>query len=172
MMNNIHFKHSILAVALTLTAAIPNAFAFDTDEINQSSYEKAFKALDTDNNAALSEAEASKSEFFNKKHFALADANHDGSLTEEEFTNYKSAVEKKNLKRVISDSTITSKIKAKLLKDEGLKSLKVSVETHKGIVILSGFVKTAEQITLTEKIATETEGVKSVKNRLELKKED
>jgi hyperosmotically inducible protein len=98
--------------------------------------------------------------------------NHDGSLTQEEYTNYKSTVEKKYVKRVASDSAITSKIKAKLLKDEGLKSFKVSVETHEGIVILSGFVKTVEQIKQTEKIASETEGVKSVKNRLELKKED
>lgn len=128
--------------------------------------------MDTDSNGALSLTEAKKSEFFTEKHFALADVNHDQSLSQDEFTNYKSKIEQKNLKRVVSDSTITSKIKAKLLKDEGLKSLKVSVETHQGIVILSGFVKTAEQIKQTEKIAAETDGVKSVKNRLELKKED
>jgi len=172
MKNNKHFKHSLFVATLSLGISIPQAFAFDTSEINQSSYEKSFIALDTDNNETLSKLEAGKEALFNKKHFNIADVNHDGSLTQEEYTNYKSTVEKKYVKRVASDSAITSKIKAKLLKDEGLKSFKVSVETHEGIVILSGFVKTVEQIKQTEKIASETEGVKSVKNRLELKKED
>jgi hyperosmotically inducible protein len=172
MMNNIYFKHSALALALTLTAGIQNALAFDTNEINQSSYEKAFNVLDTDGNELLSKEEASKSEYFNEKHFSAADVNKDGSIDQDEYADYKSKVEKEYLKRVASDSSITSKIKANLLKDSGLKSLKVSVETHQGIVILSGFVKTAAQISQAEKIAAETKGVKSVKNRLELKQEN
>lgn len=170
MKQNIQFKSSILVMALALSAT--QAFAFDTAEINQSTYEKSFKALDTDANEVLSKAEASKEALFNKKHFKIADTNHDGSLDQAEYTEYRGSVEKKNVKRVAKDSVITSKIKGKLLKDEGLKSLKVSVETHEGIVILSGFVKTEEQIQQSTKIATETEGVKSVKNNLILKKED
>ena len=171
-MNNIYLKRTLISIAIALSTGSPNVFGFDTDEVNQSSYEQAYKALDTDNNGSLSELEASKSEFFTKKHFAMADANHDGNLTLEEFREYKSEAEKKNLKRVVSDSTITSKIKANLIKDHGLKSLKISVETHKGIVILSGFVKTTEQIIQAEKIATATTGVITVKNRLELKNSD
>lgn len=170
MKKNIQFKSSILVMALAFSA--PQAFAFDTDEINQSTYETSFKALDTDANQLLSKAEAGKEALFTKKHFKIADTNHDGSLNQEEYTKYRGDVEKKNAKRVVKDSVITSKIKGKLLKDEGLKSLKVSVETHEGIVILSGFVKTQEQILQSTKIATETEGVKSVKNDLVLKKEN
>ena len=141
MKNNFDFKNSVLTVTITLSFGAPQAFAFDLKDINQTNYEKVFKELDTDNNGILSIAEARKTEFFTEKHFSRADTNHDESLSQEEFTNYKSKIEKKNLKRVVSDSAITSKIKAKLLLDEGLKSLKVSVETHKGTVILSGFVK-------------------------------
>jgi len=108
---------------------------------------------------------------FFSKHFSAADKNKDGSLDQEEYTNYKSQAEQKNVKRVVKDSVITSKIKGNLLKDEGLKSLKVSVETHKGVVQLSGFVETESQIQQAEKIAAETEGVKSVKNSLLLKKD-
>lgn len=159
-----------MTIALSIGAS--QAFAFEMSEINESSYQKAFKALDSDGNESLSLAEAKKSEFFTEKRFALADTNHNKSLSEEEFKNYKSAAERKNLKRVVADSTITSKIKAKLLNDEGLKSLKVSVETHQGIVILSGFVKTEAQMKQAEQIAQDTDGVSTVKNRLELKKED
>lgn len=166
------YKHSILILTLALSAGVTTAYAFDTNDINESSYEKSFKDLDADNNGSLDILEAKKSDFFTKKHFALADVNHDGLLNQEEYTNYKSKDERKNLKRVASDSSITTKIKAKLLMDEGLKSFKVSVETHKGIVLLSGFVKTADQMALAEKIAVETEGVKSVKNRIEVKKEE
>jgi hyperosmotically inducible protein len=65
---------------------------------------------------------------------------------------------------------ITSKIKTELLKDEGLKSFKVHVETYQGIVQLNGFVETEEQITLAGKVAASVEGVKSVKNSLMIKK--
>lgn len=68
------------------------------------------------------------------------------------------------------DNFITSKVKGNLLKDEGLKSLKVSVKTHQGVVLLSGFVETEDQIQQAGKIAADTEGVKSVKNSLMLKK--
>jgi hyperosmotically inducible protein len=170
MKKNIQFKSSMLVIALAFST--PQAFAFDLAEANQSTFETSFKALDTDTNQLLSTEEAGKETLFTKKHFNIADVNHDGSLDQQEYTKYRGDVEKKNAKRVVKDSVITSKIKGKLLKDEGFKSLKVSVETHKGIVILSGFVKTQEQIEQSTKIASETEGVKSVKNDLILKKED
>jgi hyperosmotically inducible protein len=75
------------------------------------------------------------------------------------------------MKRATSDTMITSKVKGNLLKDEGLKSLKVSVKTNHGVVLLSGFVETEDQIKQAETIAKETEGVKSVKNSLLLKKQ-
>jgi hyperosmotically inducible protein len=66
---------------------------------------------------------------------------------------------------------VTSKVKGSLLKDEGLKSMKVHVKTHQGVVILSGFVDTKDQVTKAGEIASNTEGVNSVKNSLLIKKE-
>ena len=58
-----------------------------------------------------------------------------------------------------------------MLKDEDLKSIHVSVKTHQGVVQLSGFVETEDQIQQAGKVAADVEGVKSVKNSLLLKKE-
>lgn len=171
MKDTLHFKSAILVTALAFSTVSLQAFAFGTaDDVDQTAYTSAFKALDTDNNGTLSKSEVKKEKIF-RGHFAAADKNHDGTLDQQEYTDYRSQAEQKNVKRIASDSVITSKIKSKLLGDEGLKSFKVSVETHQGVVLLSGFVATAEQIQQAEKIAAGTEGVKSVKNSLVLKKD-
>jgi hyperosmotically inducible periplasmic protein len=168
MKNHFNIKSSLFLLALTASS---QAFALDDlSEANQSAYTTAFKALDADNDGTLTKVEAKKEKLF-AKHFAAADADKDGTLDEQEYTNYKSKSEQKTVKRVVKDSVITSKVKASLLKDEGLKSLKVSVETSHGVVLLSGFVETEGQIIQAAKVASETEGVKSVNNSLMLKKE-
>ena len=169
MKNNLNFKSTMLVIAL---ASSSQAFALDhtMESGNQSAYTTAFKVLDTDDNGALSKSEAEREKLF-AKHFDAADANKDGTLNEEEYTNYKTQAEQKNVKRVMSDSMVTSKVKGNLLKDEGLKSMKVHVKTHQGVVLLSGFVDTEEQVTQAGKVATETEGVKTVKNSLLVKKD-
>jgi hyperosmotically inducible protein len=166
-----NFKLCSLVIAITLAASSTQLFALDNtmEEGNQSAYTTEFKSLDTNSDGMLNKAEV-KSEKAFAKNFGTADKNADGSLNQEEFTNFKSQVDQKNMKRVGSDSIITSKIKAELLKDEGLKSLKVHVETYQGIVQLNGFVETEDQIKQAEKVAASVEGVKSVKNSLMLKK--
>jgi hyperosmotically inducible protein len=166
MKTNANFKFTLLAIALSFSTG---AYAFGTaDDVDQTAYTDSFKALDTDNSGGLSKSEVKSDKLFSR-HFAAADTNHDASLDQEEYTNYKTHADQKNAKRVANDSLITSKVKGKMLKDEGLKSLKVSVETHQGIVLLSGFVDTENQIQQAEKIALGTEGVNSVKNSLVLK---
>jgi hyperosmotically inducible protein len=171
MKSNINFKTTLLVTAMALSAGSLQAYAFGTaEDVDKTVYTDAFKALDIDKSGTLTKAEVKKEKIFSK-HFAAADKNHDGTLDQQEYTDYRTQAEQKNVKRVVSDSVITSKVKGKLLKDEGLKSLKVSVETHQGIVLLSGFVETENQIAQAEKIATATEGVNSVKNSLVLKKD-
>lgn len=171
MKNNTSFKLSTLVITLALSSGSLQAFALDSVmDANQTANTTAFKALDTDHNGTLSKSEAKKEKLF-AKNFAAADKNNDGTLDEQEYTDYKSQAEQKNVKRVVSDSVITSKVKGSLLKDEGLKSLKVSVKTHQGVVLLSGFVDSKDQIQQAGKVAAETEGVKSVKNSLLLKKD-
>lgn len=162
---------AILSAGLiTGVTSLPAAAIGDTSEINQSNYAKSYHALDLDGNGALNQAEAGKEKLF-VKNFAAADSNNDGALSEEEYTNYRSNVERKYVKRVASDSVITSKVKANLLKEEGFKSLKINVKTYQGVVLLSGFVESEAQISQAEKVAKGIEGVTSVKNNLVLKKE-
>lgn len=171
MKSHTRFKSTMVITALLLGTASLHAYAMGTaDDVDATEYTKSFESLDTDKNGSLSKAEVSKEKHFAKS-FAAADKNHDGSLDQQEYTDHRAQAEKKNVKRVAKDSVITSKVKGKLLKAEGLKSLKISVETHQGIVLLSGFVASEEQIKQAESIAAETEGVKSVKNSLVLKKD-
>jgi len=69
----------------------------------------------------------------------------------------------------VDDSTITTKIKAKLLDDPLVSGLAISVETYKGVVQLSGFANTNDERKQAVVIAQQTDGVRSVKNDIHLK---
>ncbi len=69
----------------------------------------------------------------------------------------------------VDDSVITTKIKSLLAKDSFLKSFRISVETYRGTVQLSGFVDSQEIIDKAGEIASSVKGVKAVKNNLILK---
>ena len=73
----------------------------------------------------------------------------------------------------VKDSAITTKIKAKLA-DEKMSSLvKIQVDTDsKGAVVLSGNAGSQDAIDKAVSIARGTEGVTSVKNKLQIKKDD
>jgi hyperosmotically inducible periplasmic protein len=73
----------------------------------------------------------------------------------------------------VKDSVITTKIKAKLA-DEKMSSLAhIKVDTDsKGVVVLSGKVRTQEEADKAVSIARETEGVKSVESNIQIKKDD
>jgi len=69
----------------------------------------------------------------------------------------------------VDDSVITTKVKSSLLGDDAVKSFAVSVETHKRVVQLSGFVDTAEQKAAAGRDAWAVAGVKDVHNNLIVK---
>jgi len=69
----------------------------------------------------------------------------------------------------IDDSAITTKVKAAILGEPGLKSAEINVETFKGVVQLSGFVSSRDDINKAANLAREVNGVKSVKNNMHLK---
>jgi hyperosmotically inducible protein len=73
----------------------------------------------------------------------------------------------------VKDSVITTKVKAKLA-DEKMSTLaKISVDTdNKGVVVLSGNVRTQAEADKAVSIARGTEGVTSVKSKLTVKKDD
>ncbi len=67
------------------------------------------------------------------------------------------------------DSVITTKVKAALLNEPGLKSFPISVTTFRGTVQLSGFVDNQTQIDKAVSVTRGVEGVKSVKVDLHVK---
>jgi hyperosmotically inducible protein len=69
----------------------------------------------------------------------------------------------------VDDSVITTKVKALLAEDDFLKSFKISVETRKGTVQLSGFVASQQAVDKAGQIARGVKGVRSVRNDLILK---
>lgn len=69
----------------------------------------------------------------------------------------------------VDDSVITTKIKSRLAKDDFLKSFRISVETYKGAVQLSGRVNTQVAVDKAGQIASSVKGVQSVTNDLIVK---
>jgi len=67
------------------------------------------------------------------------------------------------------DATITTKVKAAILKEGSLKSSEINVETSKGVVQLSGFVNSQADIDKAVEVTRNIKGVKSVVNSMRLK---
>jgi osmotically-inducible protein OsmY len=69
----------------------------------------------------------------------------------------------------IDDTVITAKVKSAILNDASLKVAEINVETFKGVVQLSGFVNSREDINRAVVVARGISGVTSVKNDMRLK---
>jgi osmotically-inducible protein OsmY len=69
----------------------------------------------------------------------------------------------------VDDSAITTKVKAKLYEDPATSGWDIKVSTDKGVVQLSGFVKSSREKDRAGEIARKVEGVKSVANDLIVK---
>jgi osmotically-inducible protein OsmY len=70
---------------------------------------------------------------------------------------------------VIDDSTISTKVKAKLFDDPNLSGFAISVKTFEGTVTLTGAVDNSEQKKQAEEIALSVKGVQGVNNLLNIK---
>jgi len=104
-----------------------------------------------------------------EKAFRAGDANGDGALNQDEFIKALANNDRAKAGKYLDDAWITTKVKAQLLKEVKLKGLDVGVETQQGTVVLSGAVATPEQAAQAERIAAGVEGVKSVRNELQVK---
>lgn len=69
----------------------------------------------------------------------------------------------------VEDSVITTKVKAAVLGEPTLKSSEINVETFKGVVQLSGFVNSESDTKTAIHVASNVNGVKSVKNDMRVK---
>ncbi|MEO8543363.1 MAG: BON domain-containing protein [Burkholderiaceae bacterium] len=64
----------------------------------------------------------------------------------------------------IDDTVITSRVKSVLLNDPAVSGLSINVETYKGTVQLSGFVKTVTERNRAVQLARDVKGVGKVRN--------
>jgi osmotically-inducible protein OsmY len=72
--------------------------------------------------------------------------------------------------QMVDDSAITAKVKAELVDDMSLKTATdINVETAHGVVQLSGFVKSQNEINTAVRIAQGVNGVRSVKNNMSIR---
>ena len=69
----------------------------------------------------------------------------------------------------VDDTVITTRVKATILDEPGLKSAEINVETFKGVVQLSGFVSSLANINRAVELARGVKGVTSVKNDMRVK---
>jgi len=88
------------------------------------------------------------------------------SATQEAKDKTKAAAQK--TVEVVTDAEITAAVKTKLLADKTVGGLKIDVDTSNGVVTLSGPVHSGVERAEALKIARNTKGVKSVKNKLVL----
>lgn len=67
---------------------------------------------------------------------------------------------------VVDDSTITTRVKARFVEDKIVAATRISVETLKGVVQLSGFAVSEAERTRAAQIAASVPGVTQVQNAI------
>jgi osmotically-inducible protein OsmY len=69
------------------------------------------------------------------------------------------------------DAALTAKVKSAIATDAGARTAaSVNVETHRGVVQLTGFVDSDDQVNRAVSAAKKVQGVRSVKNDIRLKR--
>ena len=69
----------------------------------------------------------------------------------------------------VDDTAITAKVKTAIFEQPTLKSAEINVETFKGVVQLSGFVSSQDNVNTAMATARSVNGVTSVKNDMRVK---
>ena len=69
----------------------------------------------------------------------------------------------------LDDTAITAKVKLAIVNEPTLQATEINVETFKGVVQLSGFVASQNDINRAIEVAQGVPGVKSVKNDMRVK---
>ena len=74
----------------------------------------------------------------------------------------------KTVGETIDDATITTRVKTALLNDPQVAGLKIDVDTTKGIVTMSGIVRSREEEQRAVQLARGVPGVQDVKSTLQV----
>jgi osmotically-inducible protein OsmY len=69
----------------------------------------------------------------------------------------------------VDDTALTAKVKTAIFEQPSLKSAEINVETFKGVVQLSGFVRSQDNVNTAMATARSVHGVASVKNDMIVK---
>ena len=75
----------------------------------------------------------------------------------------------KSTGELIDDVAITAKVKNAFIKDPDISAAEINVDTHKGKVLLTGFVSDSEDVWKAGKLARDIKGVRSVTSDLHVK---
>lgn len=144
-----------------LLSAAPQAGAADEAKADNPKFVK----LDKNRDGVLTRDEVRHIRDYARA-FSEADENKDGKLDQAEFVKAEAIHDRIVAGKYVDDAVLTAKVKAALLKEPELKSLDVSVETLRGEVLLSGFVKDQAQRDKAMKAAVAVNGVTAVKDAL------
>jgi hyperosmotically inducible protein len=74
----------------------------------------------------------------------------------------------KSVGETIDDATVTARVKTALLNDDQVGGLGIDVDTFKGVVTLSGRVKTQAEADRAMQLARSVDGVTEVKSTLQV----
>ena len=74
----------------------------------------------------------------------------------------------KTVGETVDDTTTTTRVKTSLLNDQQVGGLRIDVDTFKGVVTLSGRVKSQAEKDRAVMLARQTEGVTEVKDALQI----
>jgi hyperosmotically inducible protein len=74
----------------------------------------------------------------------------------------------KTIGETIDDAAITARVKTALLNDSQVAGMKIDVDTTKGVVTMSGVVKSREEESRALELAKQVGGVREVKSTLQV----
>ena len=159
--NREFLRAAAMSAAVAVVLGIQLAVADDKPKAADPKFDK----LDRNRDGYLSRDEVRSLHDYDKA-FEQADQNKDGKLDRAEFVKAEAIHDRIVTGKYVEDSVITAKVKAALLKEPDLKSMDVSVETLRGEVLLSGFVKDDSQRQKAMRAAVAVNGVASVKDAM------
>lgn len=102
-----------------------------------------------------------KSRHFQPSHFLMAAA---AAVLIVQTAGCAVARDQQSVGSYIDDTTITTRVKARMAEDPAVSAMSIQVETLKGTVQLSGFAKNSTERSAAEKLAASVPGVTAVRN--------
>jgi osmotically-inducible protein OsmY len=154
----------VAATAADKTKAVASTAAEKTKEVAQAAVEKTKAVAST---VAMKTENAVERTGDKTRDTAAVTAQKTDSAMDTAGDKTKDAASKTKL--AASDTAITTKVKAGLVKEPDLESLGIHVETEKGVVMLSGFVNSKAEADKAVKVAKSVDGVSTVKSAIKVK---